>query len=163
MSDSHVPCRAHAIPDRAILLKATAELDRRERTCWLTVCVRLLPAITQSSTKVLIRRLPISDAGGHCKTKHRFSCTRKRVVAAHYKKDDVTQFGYFRLPCGLSRTRHYRSMAWARHGMCELTHGMAVERHGNGMGAAWERHAMSESALIRPLEELLCIQCDTWH
>jgi hypothetical protein len=28
--------------------------------------------------------------------------------------------------------------AWARHGMCELTrHGMAGERHENGMGAAW--------------------------
>ena len=30
--------------------------------------------------------------------------------------------------------------------MCELTHGMAGERRGNGMGAAWERHAMCESA-----------------
>ena len=38
------------------------------------------------------------------------------------------QFGYFRLPPGLSRrTRHYRSMARARHGMCELT-----ARHGMG-------------------------------
>jgi len=47
------------------------------------------------------------------------------------------QFGYFRLPRGLSRrTRHYRSMAWARHGMRELTRGMA-----------WERHPMCESAL----------------
>jgi hypothetical protein len=46
-------------------------------------------------------------------------------------------FGYFRLPRGLSRrTRHCRSMAGARHGMCELTHGMAAERHGNGMGTA---------------------------
>ena len=44
------------------------------------------------------------------------------------------QFGYFRLPRGLSRrTRHYRSMAGARHGMCELTHGMAGERHGHGI------------------------------
>jgi hypothetical protein len=29
--------------------------------------------------------------------------------------------------------------------MCELTHGMAGERHGNGMGATWARHAMCES------------------
>jgi hypothetical protein len=29
-------------------------------------------------------------------------------------------------------------MTGARHGMCELMrHGMAGERHGNGMGAAW--------------------------
>ena len=45
--------------------------------------------------------------------------------------------GYFRLQCGHSRrTRHNRSRAGARHGMCELTHGMAGKRH-----------AMCESAL----------------
>ena len=88
----------------------------------------------------VIRRIPISDAGGQCETKHRLSWTRKRMVAAHYKKYDVTQFGYFRLPRGLSRRKqHCRSRAGARHGMCELTHGMAGERHGNGTGAAWER------------------------
>ena len=42
--------------------------------------------------------------------------------------------GYFRLPCGHSRrARHCRSRAGARHGMCELTHGMAGERHGRSM------------------------------
>jgi hypothetical protein len=47
------------------------------------------------------------------------------------------QFEYFRLARGLSRrTRHCRSRAGARHGMCELTHGMAGERHGRGMGTA---------------------------
>ena len=35
------------------------------------------------------RRLPISDAGGQCETKHRLSWTRKSVVAGHYKKDDL--------------------------------------------------------------------------
>jgi hypothetical protein len=44
------------------------------------------------------------------------------------------QFGYFRLPRGLSRrTRHCRSGAGTRHGMCELRHGMTGERHGHGM------------------------------
>ena len=44
------------------------------------------------------------------------------------------QFGYFRLLCELSRrTRHCWSRAGARHGMCELTHGMAGKRHGHGM------------------------------
>jgi len=38
-------------------------------------------------------------------------------------------------------------MAGARHGMWELTHGVAGERHGKGMGAAWAQHAMCESAL----------------
>ena len=50
------------------------------------------------------------------------------------------KFGYFRLPRGLSRrTRHCRSRAGARHGMCELT-----ARHGRG--TAWARQAMCESA-----------------
>jgi hypothetical protein len=49
------------------------------------------------------------------------------------------QFGYSRLPRGLSRrARHCQSRAGAWHGMCELT---------NGMGTAWARHAMCESAL----------------
>ena len=44
------------------------------------------------------------------------------------------QFGYFRLPRGLSRrTRHCRSRAGAQHGICELTNGMAGERHGHSM------------------------------
>jgi len=37
--------------------------------------------------KVVIRRIPISDARGQCETKQRLSWTRKRVVAAYYKKD----------------------------------------------------------------------------
>jgi hypothetical protein len=37
--------------------------------------------------KVVIRSIPISDAGGQCETKQRLLRTRKRVVAAHYKKD----------------------------------------------------------------------------
>jgi hypothetical protein len=39
--------------------------------------------------EAVIRRIPISDAGGQRETKHRLSWTRKRVVAAHYKKDDL--------------------------------------------------------------------------
>ena len=39
--------------------------------------------------EVVIIRIPISDAGGQCETKHRLSWTRKRVVAAHYKNDDL--------------------------------------------------------------------------
>ena len=53
------------------------------------------------------------------------------------KRPSVTQFGYFRLTCGLSRrTQHCRNRAGARPGICELTHGMAGERHGRGMGTA---------------------------
>jgi len=85
-----------------------------------------------------VPRIPVSDAGGQCETKHCLSWKRKRVVATHYKNRSVTlldqQFGYFRLPCGHSRwTRHCRTRAGARRGMCELTHGMAGERHRHGM------------------------------
>jgi len=79
-----MPCSNHAV-----LLKATVQHVRRETACGLPAHVRLLPATTRSSAKVVIRRIPVSDAGGQCETKHRLSWTRKRVVAAHYKKDDL--------------------------------------------------------------------------
>ena len=81
----------HAMPmlssDHAVLLKAMAQHVCREMACGLPARFWLLPATTWSSTKIVFGRIPISDAGGHCETKHRFSWTRKRVVAAHYKKD----------------------------------------------------------------------------
>jgi hypothetical protein len=86
--DSHLPCCANAVPDHAVLLKATAQHGRPGTACGLLARVRLLPATTRNSTKVLIRRVPISDAGGQCETEHRLH-GRGRVVAAHYKKDDL--------------------------------------------------------------------------
>ena len=90
------PClihTCHAIPmlcsDHAVLLKSTVQHVRRETACRLPAHVRLLPATTRSSTMVVIRRIPFSDGGGQCETKHRLSWTRKRVVAAHYKEDDL--------------------------------------------------------------------------
>jgi hypothetical protein len=81
-------CHAAPMPcsDHAVLLKASAQDGRRETACGRPARVRLLPATTRSSTKV-IRSIPISDAGGQCETKQRLSWTRKRVVTAHYKKD----------------------------------------------------------------------------
>jgi len=38
---------------------------------------------------VVIRSIPISDAGGQCDTKQRLSLMRKRVVATQYKRDDL--------------------------------------------------------------------------
>ena len=74
---------AMSCPDHAVLLKVTAQHIRRETTSGLPARVRLLPVTTRSSTKVVIRSIPISDAAGQCETKHRLSWTRKRVVAAH--------------------------------------------------------------------------------
>ena len=60
------PClihTCHAMPmlcsDRAVLLKATAQHVRRESACWLHARFRILPATTRSSTKVVIRHIPV--------------------------------------------------------------------------------------------------------
>ena len=57
------PClihTCHAAPsDHAVLLKATAQHGRRETACGLPARVRLLPATTRSSTKIVIRSIPI--------------------------------------------------------------------------------------------------------
>jgi len=102
---------------------------------------------------VVIRSIPISDADSQCETKQRLSWTRKRVVAAHYKKDDL-------LNCWTSSSDisgyhadfhegHGTVGAWqeAQHEMCELKarHGRGVAQHGRGV--AW--HAMCESAFNR--------------
>jgi len=77
-----MPCSDHAV------LKAMAQHGHQETACGLPACVRLLLAATLSSTKVVVRSIPISDADGQCETKH-LSWMRKRVVAAHYKEDDL--------------------------------------------------------------------------
>jgi hypothetical protein len=84
-------CHAAPIPcsDHAVLLKATAQHVRRETACGLPAHVRPLPANTRSSTRVFISSIPISDAGGQYETKQCLSWMRKRVVAAHYKKDNL--------------------------------------------------------------------------
>ena len=82
-----MPCSDHAV-----LLKATAQHVRQQTACGLPARFRLLPATTRSSTNFLIGRIRVSDTGGQCETKHRLSWTRKRVVAAHYKKDDLLHF-----------------------------------------------------------------------
>jgi len=63
MSDSHLSCHAHAAPmprsDHAVLLKAMSQHGRRETACGVPVSVRLLPATTRSSTKIVISSLPV--------------------------------------------------------------------------------------------------------
>jgi len=59
------PClihTCHAAPmscsDHAVLFKATAQRGPRETACGLPARVRLLPATTRSSTKIVIRSIP---------------------------------------------------------------------------------------------------------
>jgi hypothetical protein len=145
--DSHMPCRARAMPrpcrsecDFSRLRHSAAwawhvwiRIGRPETARGRPDRVRLLPRTTRSSTKV-IRSIPIRQTVG--------------------------------LTLGLSRrTRHCRRMAGARHGTGWINaarHGMAGERNGRGMtcelawieksysvqiSAAWLRQAVS----CRPL------------
>jgi hypothetical protein len=137
VSDSHLPC--HPRP---------CQSSQGHDTAWPSIeglwanCPRWASSGYDAEFhEVLIRRIPISDAGGQCETKHRLSWTRKIVVAAHYKKDDLlhcwTRSRIF--PATMrtfTKARHCRSRAGTRHGTSELTHGLA-----------WDRHAMCESAL----------------
>jgi hypothetical protein len=83
-ADSHIACRANAVPktcpchvhavpmpcsDHAVLLKATTQHGRQETACGLPVRVRLLPATTRSSTKIVIRSILISPS-----TIHTYDC-----------------------------------------------------------------------------------------
>ena len=87
---------------------------------------RLLSEAYQSSSQ---RSIPTSVKSGSSTLQK-----RRSVKLLDY------QFGYFRLPCGLSwRTRHYQSMAWH-----VWINGTAWQ--GNGMGAAWARCATGESS-----------------
>ena len=63
VSDSHLSCHVHAAPmpfsDHAVLLKITAQHGSRKTACGLPARFRLLPATTRSSTKIVIRSIPI--------------------------------------------------------------------------------------------------------
>jgi len=124
-----MPCSIHAI-----LLKATAQHGHRETACGLPACGQLPRGVPQ--------RL-LSEAYQSC-SQQSIPTTVKSGSSTLQKRPSVKlldyQFGYFQLPRRLSRrTRHCRSRAGVRHGMCELT-----ARHGRG--TAWARHAMCESA-----------------
>ena len=89
------PClihTCHATPmlcsDLAIPLKVTAQKSVERRPVGNLPAFGFFPATTPSSTKVVIRRVQVSEAGGQCETKHRLSWTRKRMVGAHTKKKD---------------------------------------------------------------------------
>ena len=132
VSDSHLPCHPMPLPcfDHAVLLKATAQHVRRETACALPARIRLLPATTRSYTRIVISSITISAAGGQCEIKLRLSWTRKRVIAAHYKKkkDELLTVGLaVRIFSATTRTftkdtalsEHGRGVAWARPSMCE--------------------------------------------
>ena len=133
VSDSHLPCHAPIIPffsrprhstpveKRPVGYLPSFGFFRPRRG----VPRRLLSEAYQSQMQ--------SDASGHCETKQRLSWMRKRVVAAHYIKDNLLNcwtsssdiFGYHADFC-----KGYNPIgAWQGRGMtCELT-----AQHGHGV------------------------------
>jgi len=71
-----MPCSHHAV-----LLKATAQRGRRDGL-W-AASVRLLPATTRSSTKIVIGSIPISDAGGQYETQRSSWMRKSLLVQGH--------------------------------------------------------------------------------
>jgi len=125
-------CHAAPMPccDHAVLLKVTAQHGCRETACELPARVRLLPATTRSSRRLLSETYQSSQRSIPTTVKNGSSTLQKSLSVKLLDQ----QFGYFRLQRGLPRrTRHCRSRAGERHGMCELT-----LRHGRG--TAWEQH-----------------------
>jgi hypothetical protein len=90
------PCHATNMPFWQRPLKATARsrqgngmgkawyvwisIGRPETAYGRPAHVRLLPATTRSSRKLVIGSIPISDAGGQCETKQRLSLTRRSFI-----------------------------------------------------------------------------------
>ena len=154
------PCHAPTMPF------SKPQHGRRETACGLPALVRLLPATTPSSTKVVIRRIQISDAGGQCETKHRSSWTRKRVVAAHYEKDDLlhcwTNSSDISSYCADFHEGHGNIGAWHGSGMASVnqTRPRCVNQMGkthskplaarHGRGTAWVRHRHGILCVNRP-------------
>jgi hypothetical protein len=100
-------CHAGPMPcsDHAVLLKATAQHGRRETACGLPARVRLLPATTRSSTKIVIRSIPILltttvKSGSNtlrinCWTSNFYFCTMHVVTFTLLKTNSCTYFNTF--------------------------------------------------------------------
>ena len=133
-------CHAAPIPcsDHTVFFKATAQHSRRETACGLPARLRFLPATTRSSTKIVIRSIPILLT-----TIHTYNC---KSGSRTLQKD-------YLLNCwSSSDISGYHADFHEGHGTVGAgqRRGMAGERHRNDMGAAWARHAMCESAFVKP-------------
>jgi hypothetical protein len=124
-----MPCSDHAV-----LLKATAQHGRRETACGLPARVRLLPAITRSSTKIVISSISIILT-----TIHTYDFSGSSTL----QKDDL-------LNCWTSS-----SDISGYHADLYEGHGTVGAGQRSGMGAAWALHAMCESPLRTRLLLLL--------
>ena len=138
MSDSHLPCRALTMLFFSRPRHSTA-VERRH--------VGYLPAFSFVRLPRAVPRRLLSESY-QTSSQRSIPTTVKSGSSTLQKRRSVKllddQFGYFRLPRGLSRrTLHCRSRAGARHGLCELT-----ARHGRGR--AWTRYGHGMLCVTRP-------------
>ena len=127
VSDSHLPCHTHAMlrPCRSSQGHETARPSRDG--LWVTC--------TRSASSGYHAEFHEDCYQKHTKPPHNDPHLRlQRVVSAHYKKDDL-------LSCWTSS-----SDISGYHADFHEGHGTVGAGQGNGMGAAWARHAMCESA-----------------
>ena len=119
VSDSHLPCHVHVMlrSCRSSQDRGTARPSRDG--LWATCPLSASSGYHAEFQEIVIRRIPIPYAGGQCETKHRLSWTRKRVVAAHYKKYHLINF-------------------WTSSSDISGYHADFQEGHGN-FGAWWRR------------------------
>jgi hypothetical protein len=76
-----MPCSNHTV-----LLKATAQHASRVDGLWATCALSASFGYHADFHEGCYQKHTISDPGGQCENKQRLSWTKKRVVAAHYKK-----------------------------------------------------------------------------
>jgi len=132
-----MPCSDHAV-----LLKATAQHGRRETVCGLSARVRLLPATTRSSTKI-IRSIPILFT-----TIHTYDC---KVWYQHTTKKTICSTVGLAVRIFPATTRTFtKDTALSEQGRGAAWHVWINALPGRG--TAWARHAMCESALIMPAD-----------
>jgi hypothetical protein len=129
-------CHVAPMPcsDHDVLLKATVQHDRRETACELPACVRLLPATTRSSTKIVIRSIPIFLTTIHaydCTVWYQHTTKKDDLLNCRTSSSDISGYhadfheGHGTVGAGQGNgmecvnAQHGRRTAWARHG-----HGM---------------------------------------
>ena len=124
-ASSHIACRSPAMPCRQVFRMCLSHLIYTVRPCLIHTC-HAMP-------------MPCRSSQGHST-----AVSRRPCCAVLWPGEE----------------RHGRSMAWAWHGKCESDTAALCKSNGkdtfwtlsgtawqgNGMDAAWERHAMCESA-----------------
>ena len=122
VSDSHLPCHAHAMlrPCRSPQGHGTAHPSRDG--LWDLPAFGFFRLPCEVPQRLFNRSIPVSDADGQCETKQHLSWMRKRVVAAHYKRDNL-------LNCWISSS--------------DISGYHADFHEGHGTIGAWQGHGMA--------------------